>query len=153
MEKYIVNGHEIEYDTFDLANMELYDSEVRRIEEEVKSLDPQSVAGDDYLRVLRGQAESILDFFDTLLGEGTAKAVFGGKVNVRDIFAAYRSFTQDVPKMLRDGFSGAAPSAALPVNPQIDSISSVRPAPARPANPRISPLFTWKLIFSRKPSS
>ena len=116
MEKYIVNGHEIEYDTFDLANMELYDSEVRRIEEEVKSLDPQSVAGDDYLRVLRGQAESILDFFDTLLGEGTAKAVFGGKVNVRDIFAAYRSFTQDVPKMLRDGFSGAAPSAALPVN-------------------------------------
>ena len=114
MEKYIVNGHEIEYDTFDLANMELYDSEVRRIEEEVKSLDPQSVAGDDYLRVLRGQAESILDFFDTLLGEGTAKAVFGGKVNVRDIFAAYRSFTQDVPKMLRDGFSGAAPSAALP---------------------------------------
>ena len=116
MEKYIVNGHEIEYDTFDLANMELYDSEVRRIEEEVRSLDPQSVAGDDYLRVLRGQAESILDFFDTLLGEGTAKAVFGGKVNVRDIFAAYRSFTQDVPKMLRDGFSGAAPSAALPVN-------------------------------------
>ena len=116
MEKYIVNGHEIEYDTFDLANMELYDSEVRRIEEEVKSLDPQSVAGDDYLRVLRGQAESILDFFDTLLGEGTAKAVFGGKVNVRDIFAAYRSFTQDVPKMLRDGFSGATPSAALPVN-------------------------------------
>ena len=33
-----MNGHEIEYDTFDLANMELYDSEVRRIEEEVKAL-------------------------------------------------------------------------------------------------------------------
>lgn len=115
MEQYVINGHEVEYDTFDLANMELYDSEVRRIDGSVRSLNPQSI-GDRYLAVLREQAESLLDFFDTVLGEGQARAIFGDRMNVRDIFTAYRKFTEDVAKEMGKGLAVAAPVPAAPQN-------------------------------------
>lgn len=114
METYIINGQEIEYDTFELSNMELFDSEVRRIEAAARSIDPKQVSGGNYLAVLREQAENILDFFDTVIGEGTSRRVFGGKVNLRDITEAYRKFTQDVLGTVRGGF--AAPQPASPVN-------------------------------------
>lgn len=114
METYVINGQEVEYDTFDLANMELFDCEVRRIEAAARGIDPKQVSGSNYLAVLREQAENILDFFDTVIGEGTSRRVFGGKVNLRDITEAYRKFTQDVLGTVRGGF--AAPQPAPPAN-------------------------------------
>lgn len=105
METYIINGQEVEYDTFELSNMELFDSEVRRIEEAVRGLDPQQAANGDYLAVLREQADNIMDFFDTVIGEGTSRKVFGGKVNIRDLSQAYRAFTQDVLQKQRTAFA------------------------------------------------
>lgn len=109
METYIINGQEVEYDTFELSNMELFDSEVRRIEAAVRGLDPQRAADGDYIAVLREQADNIMDFFDTVIGEGTSRKVFGGKVNIRDLSQAYRAFTQDVLQKQRTAF--AVPSA------------------------------------------
>lgn len=111
MEKYSINGHEVEYDTFDLANMELFDSEVMRVEREVKALRAENANVENYIAMLREQAESVLDFFDTVLGEGTAREVFGGRVNIRDITAAYRGFTEDVVRMRKSLFAGSVASA------------------------------------------
>lgn len=97
MEKYTVNGHEIEYDTFDLENMEIYDREVRKVEEAVKSVDTKNM-GDNYIAVLRDLAETILDFFDAVLGDGMAREIFGERTNIRDIKNGYRDFTQGVVK-------------------------------------------------------
>lgn len=97
MEKYIVNGHEIEYDTFDLDNMEAYDREARKVDDAVKDIDPKNMP-DDYVSVLRGLAETILDFFDAVLGDGMAREIFGDRTNIRDIKNGYRDFTQAVLK-------------------------------------------------------
>lgn len=45
---------------------------------------------------MRRVCGAMLDFFDTVLGPGTARAAFGDKVNVKDIAEAYSSFTSAV---------------------------------------------------------
>lgn len=94
MEKYIINGVEVEYDTFDLVNMELYDSEVRRISEAAEAM--QDADKSSYLQTVRSMCEDIMDAFDTLLGEGMSREIFGGKVNAKAIPTAWRSFIRDV---------------------------------------------------------
>lgn len=97
MERYVINGKEVDYDTFDIENMEIYDREVRKVDEAVKSVDTKNM-GDDYIAVLRDLAETILDFFDAVLGDGMAREIFGERTNIRDIKNGYRDFTQAVLK-------------------------------------------------------
>lgn len=96
MEKYIVNGVELEYDTFDLDNMELYESEMERVHEDVRSTEWTG------LEALRKQGDSVMDFFDTVVGEGTARKIFGTRMNIRDIVEGYQSFTAQVNKNIED---------------------------------------------------
>jgi len=98
MEKYIINGVEVEYDTFDLENMELYDSEVRRIAEASDSM--KNATGENYLQFVRSVCDDIMDAFDTLIGEGASKKIFGGRVNVKVIPMAWRGFMRDVGKQM-----------------------------------------------------
>lgn len=99
MEKYSINGVEMEYDTFDLDAMELLDSEVNRIRDEVEAVQRDGLDSAGYIRVLREQGENILDFFDTVLGDGAAAKIFGTRMNIRDIMNAYRKFTADVAEV------------------------------------------------------
>lgn len=96
MEEYIINGVKIDYDTFDLANMELFDSEVKRVKEDVEAAQREDWKKENYIQILREQCYSIMDFFDTVLGEGSAKKIFGNRVNVLEIISAYKKFTEDV---------------------------------------------------------
>lgn len=96
MEKYIVNGHEIEYDTFDLANIELIDSEIKRLNGKLANIQTENVSVENQFAFLHEISDDILDFFDTVVGEGTSQKVFEGKVNIRDLFLAFQKFNQDV---------------------------------------------------------
>lgn len=91
MEKYIINGVEVEYDTFDLVNIELMENEKARL----KELGEQK-KGCNSVQDLRILCEAVFDFFDTVIGEGTSEKVFGGKMNVKDIFNAYAGFLVEV---------------------------------------------------------
>ena len=110
MEKYIINGKEIEYDTFDLAAMELFDSEVTRVKEEMERIQPEDIESQGYLNILRKQCETVLDFFDTVIGEGTSKTIFGDRVNIKEITEAYRSLCSDVTDARKNVFCTAVPS-------------------------------------------
>lgn len=99
MEKYVINGVEVEYDTFDLDAMELFDGEVIRIKNNAEAARDRGWDSENYIQVLREQGENILDFFDTVLGDGAARKIFGGRMNIRDIMEGYRKFTGDVAKM------------------------------------------------------
>ena len=97
MEKFKVNGKEVEFDPFDLDAMEAY------------------LAG----TALRRVCNAILDFFDDLLGEGRAVELFGQRVNVKDIFEGYRDFTTQVNGCISSyskGLGGAQPAAVVPLN-------------------------------------
>ena len=92
MERFTVNGKEVEFDPFDLDAMEAY-MEGTALVEEQRTAGP---AGEGPVDALRRVCGSILDFFDDLLGEGRAAELFGQKVNVKDIFEGYRDFTTQV---------------------------------------------------------
>lgn len=116
MERFTVNGKEVEFDPFDLDAMEAYMNGAALVEEQRKT-DPADKAPVDTLRRV---CNAILDFFDDLLGEGKARELFGQRVNVKDIFEGYRAFTTQVNDCIsaysKDLNGGAQPAAVVPLN-------------------------------------
>lgn len=116
MERFTVNGKEVEFDPFDLDAMEVYMDGTALVEEQRKT-DPADKGPVDALRRV---CNAILDFFDDLLGEGKARELFGQRVNVKDIFEGYRAFTTQVNDCIsaysKDLNGGAQPAAVVPLN-------------------------------------
>lgn len=106
METYIINGVEVEYDTFDLVNMEVYRDEVKR----VAALHELSanVNEDNYVEIIREMCEGVMDAFDTVIGEGTSELLFGGKVNAKTVPNAWHDFVRAVAEVM-NGAHTAAP--------------------------------------------
>ena len=115
METYIVNGKEVQHDTFDLEQMELLDGEILRVSEAAESVDSSSLSGTNYIGIIRAQCENVMDAFDTVLGEGTSEYLFGGKVNAKEILHAWRQFVADVMKQRSNIAGDATDSAASAV--------------------------------------
>lgn len=129
MSTYVVNGHSVEFDPFDLDNLELYLSSVNRLDEarRVRS------EGEGPVETLRRICDLILDFFDDLLGEGMAKEIFGEKINVKIIMDSYRAFCSEVNEQIGDYSKEiAAPTAPKATNreqrrAELRAISKVKP--------------------------
>lgn len=120
MEKYTVNGHEVEFDTFDLANIALYQQETQRVS---KLAEDAKASGADAISILKTQVYSITDFFDTMLGDGKSKEIFAGRINVKVIFDAYTTFVADVAEAMRN-FTASLPAAGEnAVNPDVLSFT------------------------------
>lgn len=96
MEKYTINGVEVEYDTFDLENMERLETAVNNLKEDVDKLQARMNGGESSIKLLREQANLFLDFFDDVIGDGTAEKIFGNRVNILSIANGYKDFTDAV---------------------------------------------------------
>ena len=106
METYIVNGVAVEYDTFDIVNMELFGTEVERLKDFADSIKgKQYETFADSVADLREMCEGIKDFFDCVVGEGTSEKVFGTCVNTLDTTQAYHNFVAEVSARMQNGFS------------------------------------------------
>lgn len=92
MERYMVNSVEIEYDTFDIDNLTAWEEEVSRVAEETEI----TLEGESGLEKLRRVCYAMMDLFDRLCGEGTARKIFGERVNVKAIYEGYHAFTSAV---------------------------------------------------------
>lgn len=112
METYSINGVEVEYDTFDLVNMEVYRDEVKRVAD-LSEL-AKDVTTENYIEIIREMCEGVMDAFDTIIGEGTSNLLFGGKVNAKTIPAAWAEFTQAVAKVMNTDIPGA--ESNVPMN-------------------------------------
>ena len=106
MDTYIVNGVSVEYDTFDLVNMELFGTEVERLKDFADSIKgKQYNTFADSAADLREICEGIKDFFDCVVGESTSEKVFGTRVNALDMVQAYHNFVAEVSARMQNGFS------------------------------------------------
>ena len=106
METYIVNGVSIEYDTFDLVNMELFGTEVERLKDFADSIKGKTYETfADSVADLREMCEGIKDLFDCVVGESTSEKVFGTRVNALDMVQAYHNFVAEVSARMQNGFS------------------------------------------------
>lgn len=108
MERYIINGKEFEFDTFDMDNLELIQRETKRLEENTRKFQRNGNA----FQFIRERAEDMLDFFDTVVGEGTSAAAFGNKVNVKEIMCAYKQFTKEVGINTKEFFDSMTEKAS-----------------------------------------
>lgn len=111
METYSINGVEVEYDTFDLVNMEVYRDEVKRVAD-LSEL-AKDVTTENYIEIIREMCEGVMDAFDTIIGEGTSNLLFGGKVNAKTIPAAWAEFTQAVAKVMNTDIPGAGSNTPM----------------------------------------
>lgn len=98
MERFTVNGTEVEFDPFDLDVMERYLAGVNQVDAERRV----KQEGETPVGTLRRACNAILDFFDDQLGEGKAEELFGQKVNVKAIFEGYKEFTSQVNTCIGD---------------------------------------------------
>lgn len=92
MERFTVNGAEVEFDLFDLDVLDRYLAGLDRVDSERQ----MTQAGEGAVATLSRICETILDFFDDQLGEGRAEELFGERVNAKAIFEGYKEFTGQV---------------------------------------------------------
>lgn len=98
METYLVNGVEIEYDTFDIDRLEAYEQGTKQVAEACER-DQENESVHDKLRRV---CQAITGFFDSVCGDGTAREIFGESTNVKAIYTGYRSFTEAVNRAMQD---------------------------------------------------
>lgn len=113
MERFTVNGIEVEFDPFDLDVMERYLAGLDRVDAERRV----KQEGETPTATLRRACNAILDFFDDQLGEGNAEELFGQRVNVKEIFEGYKAFTSQVNACIRDYSKGLNSTQMAPVTP------------------------------------
>ena len=119
METYRINGVEVEYDTFDLVNLELFQQEAAALSRRANEIRIDETG--DPAAFLREMCEGVLDFFDLVVGEGTARKCFGTRPNVKTLTEAFRQFVADV----------SAETAAF----RLENGGEDGPFPAAPAAP------------------
>lgn len=112
MERYTINGHEVEYDTFDLVNMEIFRNEADRVANAANTLAESEP--ENYITSIRTFCEEIMDAFDTVLGDGASVAIFGGKVNAKIIPEAWKDFYSSVLHEMNP--TAAKPATVVSVN-------------------------------------
>ena len=111
METYTINGVSVEYDTFDTVNIRLFQTEAQRMSREMNSIDKSDP--DSLYEICL----MVRDYFDTVVGEGTAEKCFGTRNNVRDIAIAYAKFVEDVLNTMHSAERINVPSVSATSTP------------------------------------
>lgn len=80
-------GVEMEYDFFDADQLELYETEAKKVSERIN--EPTQYEGKGTADKLRIQCGIVDDFFNAVFGDGTAQKLFKGKANIKDHMEAF----------------------------------------------------------------
>lgn len=104
-----LNGHDVEFDVFELDKLELYYDGTDRINSLYEQPLPENVSEIERLREL---SELILAFFADCLGEDTSRDIFGEKLNVRTLVESLGVFCSAVNADLQQ-FSSQTKSGVL----------------------------------------
>lgn len=86
-----INGIDLELDLMDADVMEKFESLCTEIANKIQ--EPTQYDGLSSAESMRKQCKYVDRFFDDLFGEGTAKAVFGGKCRLDDHLEAFALVT------------------------------------------------------------
>lgn len=91
MKNIVVNGVDLgQYDIFDADQAEKYEKVLDEASKPIKAEGLKTSA------VIRKQCEIVFNVFNSLLGEGTDKKVFGDRVNIRVCLEAFASLVEQI---------------------------------------------------------
>lgn len=94
-----LNGKEIEIDLLDADTLENYNKALKPFMEQI------TLNGDNPILYIKSFCQACYDFFDTLLGEGTAQKIFEGKKNMRVCNACLQKCISSCVNYLTQGFA------------------------------------------------
>lgn len=80
-------GVELEFDFFEADNVDKFESELKKVQEDIK--EPTQYEGKSTGEQLKLQCGIVKKFFDTVFGDGTAKKIFGDKNNIKTCMEAF----------------------------------------------------------------
>ena len=91
---------ELELDIYDADAADAVEESMRQVVEDVAQIEKQSgdmSAGE----CVRAQCASVFQCFDTVFGAGTAKRIFGDRVNLAEAVKAFRQLVLEVERQKR----------------------------------------------------
>lgn len=113
MERFTVNGTEVEYDIFDLDVMDGYQAGLALVAAAFQATQEDESPTD----TMRRKCNAMLDFFDDQLGEGKAEELFGLRLNIKAIYDGYLEFIGQVNACLVDYSKTVQTELAAPAMP------------------------------------
>lgn len=90
----IINGKEFDFDIADVDNMERYEKALHDMQDTAKNAKKGLSTVENARLICKGAR----DFFDTVLGDGKSKDIFGEKDNVRTAYDVLEKFIEDCSK-------------------------------------------------------
>lgn len=84
---------EVDFDIYDADTAEVYESAVQTVLENAVAKEGESLADG-----IRRQCNTVFAFFDTLLGDGFHKELFGQRTNMMECLQAFKEFVELVAK-------------------------------------------------------
>ena len=98
MSLYNINDVELDIDMEDYEFQKKYEEAFEKVEEEEKLL--QKIGKNS--EITKGYCEIFYHLFDNLFGEGTGKALFKGKYNIRLVDETYTEFIEICSKQAKE---------------------------------------------------
>ena len=77
---------EVDFDFLDADDVERFENEARRVEEECKLKDKQEMS---YAQTIREECNIVEKFFDNVFGSGISEKMFKGKKNLSEHIKAF----------------------------------------------------------------
>lgn len=99
MNKFKVNGVDLEYDILELDEMERYYDVTDRITEELQNTEETERPVDG----VRRMCQAVIKGFDELFGAGTAREIFGDRIYVDDIMLGYTTMVNAMNEAMSAG--------------------------------------------------
>lgn len=81
-----IKNVEIEFDFFDADNVELFENELKKVQEKCEKKKKVQMSMSE---AIKEECKIVDEFFDAVFGDGTAQKIFGGKMNLAEHIKAY----------------------------------------------------------------
>ncbi len=110
-----IHNIELAFDMFDADTCERFEQAVEAVSQKAQAL--QNQKGLKASESIRAQCGAIFECFDHIFGEGTARSLFGGKVNLQDCLQAFQTLVANVEQQRDQIEKLASRTVGLQQNP------------------------------------
>lgn len=126
MSKIIINGTELELDVTDADQLEAIEAAMKSVSEAMDNYDLSQMTAPD---MIRAQCRAVFEAFNMIFGDGTDRAVFGGKCSLVEAMVAFGRLVGEIEnskKLARDMVSKLKSQASTI---QVDTSQAASKAP------------------------
>ena len=126
MSKIIINGTELELDVTDADQLEAIEAAMKSVSEAMDNYDLSQMTAPD---MIRAQCRAVFEAFNMIFGDGTDRAVFGGKCSLVEAMEAFARLVGEIEnqKKLMEDMTSKLKSQASAL--KVDTLRAASKAP------------------------